>query len=444
MLTLGTTAGIAAAAPSGHHHAAAPGSGLGSVDVTATATSVRYPAYSHQGEDVEAELPYTTVMFTTGGIGQSLSSILWPGDTGAHGGDVLDLLNIDTIPASVKKDLNDPEKAEAQSGVGSPTVTKTAPGVNMTAVAKPTLASATATAGGDSVPTLGKFFGSSSSSSSAQLTGPKKLIASASSAVHDVTIAKVIKIGTVTSTASAVSTGKSGSGHAATNVSGVTVAGIKVTVDGSGVHVAPGQKSPVKKALPPSLLGALPTKLPSLDTIVNKALKQSGVSLTLTKSTRKVKGALVSLDTGALVVKLGNSQYKSQDNDTSKLIILGGATLQAGTSPGFPPPAAIKPVTPLSPAGAGGGTAGTAGTPGTPGTSGTSTGAAPEVAGATGSGGQPAALSAASYQLPGGLKVWWVVLAGLVGGLVAFGLKRLPDEVLAATSSTACTLEDTP
>src|SRR5437899_11300372 len=78
--------------------AAAPGSGLGSVDVTATAGGVRMPFYSNGGEDVENEAPWATASMSTGQVTHALTTVYWPGDTGGHGGDTLYLLRLPCLP----------------------------------------------------------------------------------------------------------------------------------------------------------------------------------------------------------------------------------------------------------------------------------------------------------------------------------------------------------
>jgi hypothetical protein len=54
-------AGLAAA----HASADGVGSGLGAVDVTATASGVRVPMYSNSGEDVAGEVPWATSSMQT-------------------------------------------------------------------------------------------------------------------------------------------------------------------------------------------------------------------------------------------------------------------------------------------------------------------------------------------------------------------------------------------
>lgn len=430
---------LAQGAPSSHHpkpshkstqhkpkHVAV-GSDLGALDVTATTSAVSMPLYQHTGEDVQASIPYSLATLGTGGIGNGLSSIFWPGATGAHGGDAVGLLGL-PLPTSISQMLNDPEIAQAQTGVGDKTVDLSHPGLTMKASATSTDVSALTAAGGSKIPVIGSIVGSLSSKSTIHVTGPRTVRVKAVSTVHNMSIAKVIKIGTVTSIAHAVTNGHKATGNAKTVVSGVTIAGVKVSIDNKGLHV-PGKTLPI--------VGNTAAKL------VNTALKNAGVHIAVTNVKRKIKGPHAILDAGALEVQFGNASYSSNVNDSGKLITIGGATINATARPGFPPPPPIPPAktppTPPTKTSTTGGTPGTPGTPGIPGTSGTVPTTPAEVA-------PPPSqiapqLAGNPINLPGGLKAWWLVL-GLIGASIfAFGMKRLPDQVLQTAGST-CSLEE--
>jgi len=130
-----------------------------------------------------------------------------------------------------------------------------------------------------------------------------------------------------------------------------------------------------------------------------------------------------------------NPQYTSNANDSAIVMSFGGAAIQADTNRGFqfapPPPITTPPgTTPAS-------NPGSAAVPNTTSVPGT-TPSAPEVAGETPAGAPPL-LAAAQHKLPGGIAPAWVVLSVLGAGLIAAGLKRLPDRVLASTGG-ACSL----
>jgi len=413
-----------------------PGSGLGAVSVTATASGVRMPFYSSGGEDVETQVPWATTSMDTGGQTHALTSVYWPGDTGGNGGSTLALLGVPCIPTNpngiipapvpcvyqpspppqtVYDSLNDPYKAEAQSGSGAPEVTGGGQGVAMRAVAHSTDALASTTMSGSSLPAACDQFGSTSTVPSVKATGPATVTVDATSVLHNVSLGGgAITIDSVTSVAHAVSDTVHATGSAATTVQGMKIAGVPVTVDDKGLHVA-GQGS----------------SLPGADQL-NTALAQSGFKVFVAKPTKTVKGPAIFLDSGNLVLMQTNPDYTSKANDTQRILIIGGAGIQANTGKGFD--FALPPVTSL-PGGVTAGTPGSPGTPGVPGTTGTvpaaQPGAAPIVA--------TPRLAGNSTKLPGGLAPGWVVLA-LVGAAIAGGaMRRLPDKVL-ATAGAACPL----
>src|SRR3954467_13845258 len=76
--------------------APAPGSNFGSIDIGASAYGLRAPPYSAPRGDVEAELPCSLSQLNY--AGHALTSVMWPGDTGGHGGDTLKLLTGSCTP----------------------------------------------------------------------------------------------------------------------------------------------------------------------------------------------------------------------------------------------------------------------------------------------------------------------------------------------------------
>ncbi|MBV9871129.1 MAG: hypothetical protein JO214_10950 [Frankiaceae bacterium] len=422
----------ATAAPQRQHAAAAVGSDIGALDVTATSTGITMPLYSHSGEDVALNIPYAMASLGTGGIGNALTSIFWPGGTGAHGGDTVNLLGL-PIPANVGSMLNDPEVAHAQTGVGDKTVDNSRPGVVMTSSATPLHVSAESAAGGKNVPLFGPVVGSTSSKSTINVTGSSTVTTDAISSAHDISVEKVITIDSVTSTAHAVSDGRNvAKGKAKTVVSGVKIAGVAVTVDQNGVHV-PNKNLPI--------VGSSATK------VVNTALKSSGLSLEVTKITHKVHGQHIELDSGALVIGFDNVQYTSQGNDSGKLLFIGGAKVNQTVHHGFkpPPPPKSPTPTPTHSGGGGGGGGGSSNIPSTGGGNippvqnpptgpGSSLGPDPTIAG-------PQLPAANSLSLPKGLQVGWIIAALIGAGLFAIGMRRLPDQVL-QPAGTTCSLEE--
>jgi hypothetical protein len=429
--------GAGAAGMATANAAADPGSNFGSLSIATSAAAIRAPFYSHAGEDVAAEVPWAASTLQSGGVGRAITSVFWPGDTGGHGGDTLYLLGVPCIPTNPQglipvpvpciyqppqppysdyAPLNDPYKAEAQTGTGKPTVTNGGPGVDMTATAKQDDVSAITNMSGSMVPGIGDSFGATSAKSVIKLTGPNTAVIDALSTVHDVSLGGgAITISSITSVAHAVTNGKTGVGSASTTVNGMKVGGVPVTVDDKGIHVD-GQGS----------------ALPSTDTL-NKALAQSGFQIFVAKPTKSVKGASVNLDSGNLVFMQNQPQYLSNANDSGRVLVLGGAGIQADSSLGYPYlplPAAAPPPVGAPPATSGAASAPAAGTPG----------ALPQIAGSAPSGQTPVIALAHESGLPhGAVPAAFVVLVLLGSGLVAAGLRRLPDRVL-ATAGAACTL----
>jgi hypothetical protein len=318
-------------------------------------------------------------------------------------------------PDPVYQTLNDSYKAEVQSSDSKTTVKQSNPGVDMTATANGQLTSASTVMAGSKLPSAGSTFGATTSASAINLTGANTAVIDAVSIIRDVKIAGgALSIASVKSVAHAVTDGKKASGSTSTTVSGMKIGGVPVTVDNKGVHIK-GQGS----------------KLPSLDAL-NKALKQAGVSVYVASPTRKVHGASADLFSGQLIVMEDNPQYTSGANDTGMVLSFGGVSVNADANRAFqyapPPPVGAPSAAPA------------AATPGVPPSApvagGTPT--SPTVAGQP-TPGAPPILAAAQTKLPGGIAAGWVVLSLLGAGLIAAGLKRLPDRVLAA-SAGACPL----
>jgi hypothetical protein len=439
--------------------AAAPGSGLGAIQVTATSAAMKVPLYEHQGEDVQASIPYSTSTLGSGGTGSSSTSVFWPGSTGANAGSALQLLGITQIPASVEQMLNDPEIATAQTGVGNKTVSLSHPGLTMSATATPTHVHSESAAGGSGVQLIGPVIGNTDATTNISVTGPKKVVVTSTNTIHHVNIDKMISIDSLTTRLRAVTNGHTSHGTQRTIIGGMSVAGIPVTIDSKGLHVA--DKGPVATPLAPvtTLLGTvLPTTTITTTAVsaVNTALKAAGISMSLTPASMKSHKGHIKMVSRALVLKLSNTSYTGQANSTGTLLVLGAASIDALATPGFPagslPPASSPPSsgggTPAgttTTTGGSTGSVGTAGTPGTPAIPGTpaTVSTAPAVAGAPSSSApEKTQLTAASpLPLPSGLNPAWIVVALAVAGLGAFGLKRLPDKLLSAAGPN-CHLEE--
>ncbi len=290
------------------------GAGFGSVSLTAVARGQEFLFRS----DVPAQLsiPYAISRLQLGeGVG--LATVAWPGDTAAALGTIAVLLG---APEQARV-LNDPAIASANSGAGDADVSNTTvPGTTMRATATKRKATALAAAEGSSA--AAATAGSSSSQSAVEFTGEAMATGTATSTVRDVTFGGVVHVGSVTSTAMGTTDGKHADAKGSTTVTGLSVAGVPVTVDEDGVSVAGST------IVPPGSADA-----------VTDALKQAQITLTLTKPIKTVAGGRVEYSTGALVattplgtLTLGGAQ-----------LVLAATPLEAGLVPPVPLPEVIAP-----------------------------------------------------------------------------------------------------
>jgi hypothetical protein len=272
----------------------------------------------------EAEIPESTADLRAGPVGRAFSSIVWPGPIAGNLGSLLRVLQ-PSLPPTVTA-LNDPIRAQATTGQNPPTSTLSLPDVTMTATASDQLVEARATVGtltAESGPTSGF---SSYGSASLRNGAPS---GSASASASGVSLAAgLLKIGAVTSTASASSDGNKGAGTASTVVAGLSVAGVELTVDDHGLH-----------------LGATGVALNGMiNRLADELLASAGIQVALGVPTRTVNGAsatmvapalvvTIKLPSGVLGLVLGGAQASvSGVADTSAQPTLGGATLPAAST----------------------------------------------------------------------------------------------------------------
>lgn len=400
----------------------APGSGFYGYDLQAQSAAIRFTedepsANSHP--EAEGDVPQSQVS-VAGGAGYALSSLAWPGSLVGNAGSLV-LLVQPNAPSQVSA-LNDPVRAEARSGSEKHSDTNdSVPGAYMAADA--TLAKTTADArvdGGAAGATLG--FGRTTSSSRAVL-GARTGSVTADSTAKDISIANVVKIGSVVSHAEASTNGVVASAKGKTTVSGLTVAGVPVVVDDQGVTVDTQR-------------GAVP---PTAAATVNSALSSLNMSITLSSATQQRSGGTIAYDAGSLLVLWKPSFYPS-----TLAVSVGGAHVVAGASassplvlpplPGGAPPvvdlpsAAPQPVSgvpPVQPGGSPGAALPVVPAPST----------APDLPGTTTATLEPIA---SGTPAPTGS----VVLTVLGAALGLAGLWRLPGLVLVEPRPVRCPLEE--
>jgi hypothetical protein len=431
LLAAGVASAVVAVFPAVHAAAdSEPGSGLGSFGLNAFATGVQLrvgePNYCFTSTAAknacEGALPESTASLAGGPSGHALAALAWPGDLAANVGSLLVTASNGQIPSSAEA-LNDPVKAEVQTGQSPDTVSNDqVPGATMRAKATDTATTADAHVQAQTLPVAS--VGPAATSASSTLTGPSAAQAKAASSVSDIDLAGgVVHIGSVASTAIATTDGATAKVTGGTTVVGATVAGFPVTIDEKGVSV-----------------NGTGAALTTLTDAVNSALSQAGLTLRVSEPQGKPVGSAVSYTSGSLVAVFAPQKgYQFS-------LAFGGANVTADSQ---------KSITSITTTG---GTTGfVAGTTGSTGAVGSSTtggsGGSASVpvsptTGTTGGTGVPAPQTlepttpvASSAGLYGGLSPWLAVFGLLSAGLVAAGIKRLPDRVLEAAPS-ACPYQE--
>ncbi|MCU1596190.1 MAG: hypothetical protein JWO12_3582 [Frankiales bacterium] len=416
-----------------------PGAGLGSFALNAFGTGAQLrvgePSFCFTSvaakNGCEGAIPEATSSLQSGPNGSSLASVVWPGDLGANAGSLIVTASGGSAPPQLSM-LDSPIRAERHTGQSPDTVTTTdPPGTVMKATAKSTSTSADASVQSTGLP-VGSF-GPAHATAKTEVTGPQAAVSQVTSSVQDIVLATVVKIGSVQSEALATTNGTKATIKGSTKVTGVTVAGVPVTIDEHGVTV--------------NGTGAGVTALTSQ---VNTALSQAGLTLRVSEPQGKPDGASVTYTSGALV-----AVFTPQDGYQFS-VTFGQANVTAASVPaiGYVPPSGTTGV--FVPSTTGGTTGGSTGAVGTTGgglvPSGSTGGSVlPPIAdpAAGASTGGPAPVTAdpvptASASRLGRHPLGPVsVLLGLLGsGLLLAGMRRLPDRILEALPPV-CPLEET-
>ena len=415
------TAGGAGADPSA-------GSGLGSFSLYTSAPGIEWTYDSPTAPthpEADSEVPETIARLQPGPIGYALGTVAWPGTLAANGGSTAGLVGL-TLPQPLAANANEPVRAEARTGSGPPTVTNDSyPGIHMTATATDQEVSGYAVVNGTSGPAPSSSSGQTSSSSQAQLVGATSVTATALSTVKDLDLAGVVKITSVVSQVTITSDGTTPKATGSTVVSGATIAGQPVSIDQSGVHV-------VTASAP---LNAVASQ------IVNSAIASAGMKIEVSQPSQTMTGGALSYTAGSLVffwsppgsggqtftATVGGASASVQAALGTPLSLLSGVAPSAVGATGAAGSGAAVPS-------ASSGSGLSSSTPGGGSISSTGGGTAATVSGSVGG-------RLTGFQLPGGLWPGWLILFLLGSGIMAFGLRRLPDRVLEADASAECQLE---
>ena len=274
----------------------------------------------------EADFPEAQTQFATGPFGSALATIFWPGSAGGNFGSLSGELGFPSQLEPIASQLNDPIKASAQYPAGPATADYPPGAPGGLAVMHSTAQAGGTTAEGSLVDqgSAGVFSFSSAKGTSSSTAGSKAEGDSSADVKGVSLLGGLIQIGSITSTAQAISDGSNGSGGAATHVADVTVMGQKASIGSDGL-VLPNF---------PDALGAL------TGPVVQNAISQviSGLGLTLTEfpSTQTANGAGFTATSGGVAITI--------DPPSSAAPVLEQAA--SALAPLFPAQAAIIPTLP--------------------------------------------------------------------------------------------------
>ena len=347
----------------------------------------------------EAEYNYTLATLDPS-RGYGLAATVWPGGAAANAGALAVLLGAPPQATAVA----DPVRAEADSG-GTPQSSTTAPnGTIMSAKANQQAASSRGQTAGGTLGPAGSVGASTSMSSVVFDASANRLTSTASTDAHNISIGGVVNIGSITSSAKAVSVNAAKpTVDGGTNISNVSVAGQPAYIDGSGIH--PGQPG---KPAPPATQVA-----------VNTALKNFGMSVYTTSPTTIPIGGVLYYVAGSVTFFW---QVPGDPNGDSFTMSFGGSAVSMGVTAGAPatqpvvPPAPSEPALPSNvPSGS---VVAALGPPPSSAPLSLPSGSNGASVSAGVGRGRPASVSPANALLPDGVgPFWtWIILGGLVGG----------------------------
>ena len=404
------------------------------------------PAPAHP--DFDGSVPAAQSVIDTGPIGHGLSSIFWPGPLGGNFGSALKQLSqvcapvlpvpgIPPVCAPIPQELKDngdrfntPIRAETfYPQAPQDAKYENIPGSSMTSHIDPS---------GRKVEAVGRLdgFGAAGVGVVSQLTATSTSTltdttgaAEAISEVSGVVLANnLLTIDRVVSKAKVTTNGSSATPEGGTTIEGLKIAGQETTVDSQGIHIG-GQSNPLHN---------------QINQAIAQALAQSGLKIIVVPSEGTSNGATGSFTAGAVVIQYTDSKNQIAPNGAHNdvTVSLGGAMATVDSSPGVNPDLGETP--PVE----------GATDPGTP-DAGAVAGpdiapvglgdiATPPALLASPRGTRPAVLPTRLVSLNNFGIAWGLALLAIIAAMgVAFGLRRLTDDVFAAApASAACPLEE--
>jgi hypothetical protein len=409
---------------------------LGSYSVIATApgfegTEDEPSAQAHP--EGQGAVPYTTTLLSSGGLGYALSTVAWPGSYGGNAGSLI-LVALPSqaggvpVPDAVKQgigtvapSLQYPIRAEARAGSSPDASFNQIPGTTLTSHADTANAQSAANVQGASQPGAASF-GNMHSESSSTING-NAVKAVATSLLQNVDIGGVIKIKSVTSTATATA-GSSQTANGATIVQGLTIAGQNAYLDGTGLHIGTAGQP----------LNATAAQ------IANQALGQAGMKFYVAQPHQEQSQGTTDYNAGAVYIQW---IPPGDTNNNVFLFTLGGARVSVAAGEGFgtegPPEVTVPPIVGDT---GGGDTSVLPATADAGATSPLDAGGASTPLSSTQGSGPPSSLGATRSIAAtfGGLGVGWILVGLAAAALIGFGSKRLREDLLDRQIAT-CPLE---
>ena len=429
------------------------GAGLGGYKLDARAQAVNIvhdspdsPSPTHP--DFDGSVPAAQSTTDTGPIGHGLAAIFWPGPLGGNFGAALKQINevcapplpvpgappvCAPVPEDLKKNgnyFNDPVRAETfYPQAPQDTDYKNIPGVTMNSHITDSGKKVAAFASLDGFGAAGVgAIANLTAQTTNTLTDSTGTTEAKSEADNVVLAGGMVTIARVLSTAKMTTDGQNASGEGHTTVDGLKIAGQAATVDDQGVHIG-GQSNPAQKQINNQLA---------------QALAKSGLTMKLVSNDNSINGATGSVTAGSLVIQYQDNQNQlvpggGIHNDFA--VSLGGATASVDSTQGSNFDLGE---TPTEAAGVdNGGETAVAGPEIPPAGLGDIATPPSSLASAVPRGRSAAVLPLRLTLNSFGL-AWGLVLFAVLAALgVAFGLRRLTDDVFAsAPAEAACPLEE--
>ena len=432
------------------------GSPLGGYKLDARAQAVNIvhdspdsPSPTHP--DFDGSVPAAQSTTDTGPIGHGLAAIFWPGPLGGNFGAALKQINevcapplpvpgappvCAPIPQQLKDhgdQFNDPVRAETFFPQAPQDADyKNIPGVTMNSHITDGGKKVDSFAALDGFGTAGVGVAGNLKAQTTNTLTDATGTTEASSEADNLVLGPggLVTIGRVFSHAKLHTDGQAASvDDAKTTIDGLKIAGQEATVDQDGVHIG-GQSNPAQKQINAALA---------------QALAKSGLTIKLVSNDSTISGATGSVTAGALLI-----QYEDDKNQlvpggvhNSFVVALGGATAEVDSSQGSNVDLGETP-TDVAAVDNGGGDTSVAGPEIPP--AGLGDIATPPSALASTPRGRSAAVLPLRLTLNTFGLAWGLVLFAVLAALaVAFGLRRLTDDVFApASAGDACPLEEPP